>query len=72
MSRVTVAQPVPSRALIFGEMSERKEGKGKGKGKKKDRGSRGKPAPGEGDPSPGECLQPRFSRADASLCPVCF
>lgn len=71
MSRVTVAQPVPRRALIFGEMSERKEGRGKGKGKKKDRGSRGKPAPGEGDPSPGESPQSRYSRADASPGSVC-
>lgn len=55
LSRVTVAQPGLRRALIFGEMSERKEGRGKGKGKKKDRGSRGKLAPSEGDPSPGEC-----------------
>lgn len=64
MSRVTltVAQPGPRRALIFGEMSERKEGKGKGKGKKKDRGSRGKPAPGEGDLSPGECQPLRCSQ----------
>lgn len=58
MSRVTVAQPGPRRALIFSEMSERKEGRGKGKGKKKDRGSRGKPAPAEGDPSP--ALPPRL------------
>lgn len=58
LSRVTVAQPGPRRALIFGEMSERKEGKGKGKGKKKERGSRGKPAPAEGDPSP--ALPPRL------------
>lgn len=61
LSRVTVAHPGPRRALIFGEMSERKEGRGKGKGKKKDRGSRGKPV--EGDPNPGECQPLRCSQA---------
>lgn len=72
LSRVifTVAHPGLRRALIFGEMSERKEGKGKGKGKKKDRGSRGKPAPGEGDPSPGECQLLRSSQAGTSPSPV--
>lgn len=67
---ITVAQPGPRRALIFGEMSERKEGKGKGKGKKKDRGSHGKPAPGEGDPSPGECQPLRCSQGSPSPLPV--
>lgn len=58
LSRYTVAQPGPRRALVIREMSERKEGKGKGKGKKKDRGSRGKLASAEGDPSP--ALPPRL------------
>lgn len=70
MSRVSVTQPGPRRALIFGEMSERKEGRGKGKGKKKDRGSRGKPGPAEGDPSPGECQPLRCSQAGTYSGPV--
>lgn len=71
MSRVPVAQPGPlRRALIFGEMAERKEGRGKGKGKKKDRGSRGKPVTSEGDPSPGECQPLGCSQAGALPGPM--